>query len=74
MGSRLKVVKPAVTMAGLLTTFQERHGIEPDKLPLVIIKHLIARFEVYMTLAHRELNDFKGKLRDVRLKEIKKKQ
>lgn len=74
MGSRLKVVKSAMNMANLLNTFQERHGIEPDRLPREILKLLIARFEIYMTLAHRELNEFKDKLLEVRLKEIKKKQ
>lgn len=71
---RLQVVKSTMSTADLLNTFQEKHGIEPDSLPREILKLLIARFEIYMTWAHRELNEFKDKLLEVRLKEIKKKQ
>lgn len=69
-GSRMKVVKSAVDMANLFNAFQEKHGIEPDDLPLEIIKLLIERFDFYQTKIHRQLNVFKDKLLRVRLKEI----
>ena len=47
LGSQFKAAKQAIDMVDVYGAFQEEFGIEPDDLPLEIIKLLIARIDFY---------------------------